>query len=490
MSDSKWAPIVYGRTYEVDFRFIVTPEDFEEKELEWVANYIRVTTRTPEKLPNNPRWLLLKSRRYCLVGVTCMVRELIASTNFEGAEDFTRDSQGRPLYVFVGYIAQKSPEAGVLDCPTIPPMDLRCFAKLYDYVRQRWLEKSYDLSRQEVEKSYRVPYVEELDVTTLKEEADAEFSHAETDITYSIYPENLNYLDKEKNEDVVYIWGIENNQNLWQAASQYSGYLSLCIGLPSEKNFLEGPFLNGTSLDIKAFKQLNKRVNKVIDAEQNVSPVDRQAECQKNEERERANQSRSVRVSPDEGLREQRNRKENPEPEQVKGFQASSHQIQKREDRHQSFPKRQSTRNEESLEQGTSSASAQSFLNFVGEMASNLGDAFSAASKDRIEEKLRQVEIALEDVFVSLEKQQDSLGRAQADIAWQKCKKVRERVKVSKSQCFYRDYKKAEEFVDEAINLLNEVRDITQQRHIDFRPKSEVTDTTTAPKKDDPFNPF
>ena len=48
MFQSKWAAIVYSRTYEVDFRFIVLPKAFTEKDKKWAEKYILGTTRLPE----------------------------------------------------------------------------------------------------------------------------------------------------------------------------------------------------------------------------------------------------------------------------------------------------------------------------------------------------------------------------------------------------------------------------------------------------------
>ena len=163
MTKPLWAPLVYGRTYEVDFRFIAVPDNFGAKDLEKAENYIRVTTRSAEKLPDNPRWLLLKNKRFCIVGVTCMVRELVGAANekTDDLTELTKDSHGRPLYVFVGYVAEKSPDTSILE---FPPMKLKFFTRLYEYVRLRWLEKSYDLSQQEAEVKRRFSYQEDLEI--------------------------------------------------------------------------------------------------------------------------------------------------------------------------------------------------------------------------------------------------------------------------------------------------------------------------------------
>ena len=98
------APIVYGRTYEVDFRYIVLPEDFqgnslvgfEIKEQDWLNNHIRSSTLAAEKLPKKPRWSILKNEKYSVIGVTCMADEL--------AKENTKDRESRSLYVFLGFM--------------------------------------------------------------------------------------------------------------------------------------------------------------------------------------------------------------------------------------------------------------------------------------------------------------------------------------------------------------------------------------------------
>ncbi|NJN08167.1 MAG: hypothetical protein HC815_09270 [Richelia sp. RM1_1_1] len=69
---NQWSALVYGRTYEVDFRLIAMPEDFNDEDKKWALKYILGTTRSPEKLPEQPRWSLFKNDKYCVVGVTAL----------------------------------------------------------------------------------------------------------------------------------------------------------------------------------------------------------------------------------------------------------------------------------------------------------------------------------------------------------------------------------------------------------------------------------
>ena len=77
MFDEQWAAIVYGRSYHLDFRIIAVPEDFTKRDIDWAMPYILATTRRANKLITHPRWSLFKNESHCVVGVTCMVRDLI-----------------------------------------------------------------------------------------------------------------------------------------------------------------------------------------------------------------------------------------------------------------------------------------------------------------------------------------------------------------------------------------------------------------------------
>ncbi|TVQ45034.1 MAG: hypothetical protein EA365_08885 [Gloeocapsa sp. DLM2.Bin57] len=139
----KWAAIIYGRTYELDFRLLAIPKDFNENEKKEVEKLINSTTKEPEKLQDNPRWCLWKTKNYCIVGITSRVKELLAS-EITSAQQYTQDQHNRTLYVFVGYVARPKNDGGFPPIPAYSYKDLSLFKPLYDLVRQRWQEKSYN----------------------------------------------------------------------------------------------------------------------------------------------------------------------------------------------------------------------------------------------------------------------------------------------------------------------------------------------------------
>ena len=99
--EERWAPLVYGRTYEVDYKLPAIPEDFSPEDRNWALQYITVTLREPDKLKNNPRWSLFKNERYLVIGVSCMFREIYRSPDKSGQPfPWATDKHKRPLYIF------------------------------------------------------------------------------------------------------------------------------------------------------------------------------------------------------------------------------------------------------------------------------------------------------------------------------------------------------------------------------------------------------
>lgn len=237
---SEWSAIVYGRTYEVDYRLIAIPEDFRNQEQKWALNYIKGTARTSEALPGRPRWSLFKNKDYCVVGVTCMARELIANSKYEFSEEMTKDSVARPLYLFVGYVARPP-------FPPIPSMNFEFFSQLYNYVEQRWTVKSY----QEASSTpISVLYEEQKDL------ADSELRPSK-----NFDPKEYEFkADKQK----AFLWldTEEERKNLWFLAEQQAikspEDFSLCLGLANQKDALDSPFENVIVANFKDRISLNR----------------------------------------------------------------------------------------------------------------------------------------------------------------------------------------------------------------------------------------
>jgi hypothetical protein len=224
MFQSKWAAIVYSRTYEVDFRFIVLPKAFTEKDKKWAEKYILGTTRLPEKLLEQPRWSLFKNERYCIVGVTCMLREITTNDSDENTSERTQDNGKRPVYGFFGYVTELTKDSDV----EIPSMNLELFTEPSKYVVDKWYVKSFDpASRIADESQYKIDF-------------------KATDIAVR----EVNYFALNNSDKRINLYPNSNAKDLWFEASQSPYPISLCLGIAREKDAIDGPFLNATALDV------------------------------------------------------------------------------------------------------------------------------------------------------------------------------------------------------------------------------------------------
>lgn len=229
---SNWAPIVFGRTFEVDFRFIATPKDLTAKEKSWAQQHILVTTRSPERLRKEPpRWSVLKKEDICIVGVTCMASTL--------SEEMTQDIKQRGLYIFVGYVSRHP-------FPKLPPMDIELFKHLYEYVGYKWHEKPYDTSRHD-------PIYTEYDKSL------PEFIKA-------VNIDNEDFFLNQSDSNIVRVWPDQpqNRENLWQAADE-AKVVTLCLGLAIRNEALQAfPFFNVVAIDVQQKKDLLKVTQHVL----------------------------------------------------------------------------------------------------------------------------------------------------------------------------------------------------------------------------------
>ncbi|MBD2459197.1 hypothetical protein H6G80_34820 [Nostoc sp. FACHB-87] len=247
---SKWSALVYSRTYEVDFRLIAMPEIFTEQDKQWALKHILGTTRSPEKLSEQPRWSLFKNEHYCIIGVTCMARELIQNSRNAIVEDITKDSGNRPIYVFAGYVAELDGEHGLPPIPKYSDKDLEIFAPLYEYVQQRWSVKSY-------QQESKVPLLSQY------EEIDYLAAQPRTDFDREYFA--LNQIDSQ----TVRLWPDENRENLWVATAQqvtdfHAKSVSLCLGLATQKDAVESPFLNATAFGIRQKDDISRKIESSV----------------------------------------------------------------------------------------------------------------------------------------------------------------------------------------------------------------------------------
>jgi hypothetical protein len=231
-----WAAIVYGRTYHLDFRLITVPHDFTPQTITWASQHIVATTQKARNLVNAPRWSLFKNDDYCVMGVTCMVKDLIG--------DSVKDDQGRPLYVFVGYGTQLTANQPLENFPRYTENSLDNFKILYQEIEQVWFLKDYERDNKYPTRSQYYPIS----------------FHNEAIASDSLEPSldhPLNHLFQHP--DKIYLWQSSPQQNslLWQASAQSSVPLATCLNIRG-KAFNNSPFINQSSSQAEPFGIINK----------------------------------------------------------------------------------------------------------------------------------------------------------------------------------------------------------------------------------------
>jgi hypothetical protein len=240
MFDKRWAAIVYGRSFHLDFRLIAIPQDFTQREINWAMPYILATTRRANKLIVQPRWSLFKNESHCVVGVTCMVRDLISQLGTDLIDLLAKDNRHRPLYVFVGYVTKLETLTYPLNLPPYTGNSLAGFQSLYDYVKQVWWIKNYD-------KDSKKP--------VLTDYQSIEFDNSNLDANLET---RLNH--QGKHPDKIFLWQHlpDRNRQLWLSCANCREPTSICLGAISRRTALKSPFLNQTIDELDTFTIIDR----------------------------------------------------------------------------------------------------------------------------------------------------------------------------------------------------------------------------------------
>ncbi len=247
-SSLKWSALIYGRTYEVDFRLIAMPKYFVDiKDRIWAENHILATTQIPEKLSDNPRWSLFTNEKYCVFATTCMVRELFPNNISQDTKDITTDFRGRPLYAFIGYVAERDQKSGQFPpLPAYSDLKLEQFQLLY----QKYLQQCWDVK----------PY---------QPESKQPISTNEEDVSFKSRQIADSELQLNQNLKKIRVWSQEYNSDVWNTVIQeieiFPQPISLCLGLSTPRDAENTPFLNVTILKLDTSRDgldLDKYVEK------------------------------------------------------------------------------------------------------------------------------------------------------------------------------------------------------------------------------------
>lgn len=241
-----WAPIVFARTEQVDFRFLVVPDDFETSMSQWIERYILGSLQSSEKLHERPRWLIVKGNEHTIVGISCRASKL-SSKNIE-------DKYKRGLYLFAGYVSNGQRQE------FIPMMKPESFEQLYTFVHNRWEDSDINESRK-----VKHPYDIVLD----------------NNLSSTISSQQFQF-NQDQNKVKIFSFSEENNLWLWAGACHLS--LSLCLGITYEKEALNSPFLNVTINNMTTEKEISRQNNlkdNFYSSIQKNIPVNKQSETEK-----------------------------------------------------------------------------------------------------------------------------------------------------------------------------------------------------------------
>lgn len=213
---SEWTPLVYARTYSVDYRFIVKPADFDSQDARWARKYILGTFETfsAEGLDDPVRWSVFKDR-YCVVGMTCMAYQL-------KTDKFQDEAGRRGLQVFLGYVSNRKSSA----LSALPPMEKRLFEPLYRLVEDHWNDQTWQQDNpQRTDYRYNLPGGNFPDTRG-----------------WRLNTEEQNTLTRP----------VTFNDWLWAIASgqlKEPRTFSLCLNISRQSRAQEGPFLNTSTFD-------------------------------------------------------------------------------------------------------------------------------------------------------------------------------------------------------------------------------------------------
>lgn len=240
-----WEPLVYGRTYGVDYGYLAVPGSFDREDQEWARCYVSGSRRsvTHACLNRVVRFFLFKSRAYCGVGVSLPAGMV--------CDDRTRTSDYGPreIYVTLGGVAPYDQAAfpEPPHHPGIPALEglrrgLRTiFGPLYEeFVIGRWLEGP--------------PLGNGGALVPTRSEPRVWFPPDEP-VVSSAAPFPLDADDDVR----VHAWPPASEEELWAAACATDPPVSLCLNLSGAQDALAARFGHVTLREAQARKTLYRK---------------------------------------------------------------------------------------------------------------------------------------------------------------------------------------------------------------------------------------
>ena len=258
---SEWSPLIYGRTYEVDFRFLAVPSDFDTSRKEWALRYIRGMLQSPASLKKNSRWAIFSDDQHCVFGVACQVAKLVNPTS-QNERQLCKDRGGRSIYVFVGCVTKVNNDQNI--------NDIHCFSRDDKYLYNHPLKKAFVniVSQQWRATSFR---------NSSSSELSKKLSYSKAN--FNLYqPRNINvrYTLNQFCDNKLFAWpdDLGTDMEVWEAACQYimaRRPISLCLGFDSSSMIMKSPFLNGTIINLDR-RQILDRTSKVTISTEDSDP--------------------------------------------------------------------------------------------------------------------------------------------------------------------------------------------------------------------------
>lgn len=229
MTPVLWAPLVFGRTFYVDFRLLAVPRGTSREDLDWMVAHIQGTTAAPDDLREGCRWSLFKNERLCVIGLTCMATQL----------DFRHVAVGgRDLYQFVGYVTRVDRRALArpyhAPLPSLRELDREPYAlllPLYEPIHRLWQDERTAYTPAEFAAEIERPF--------------------QAGPAFRATPPVWMGEDPVLNDDALQLLAgpMSAAEAWWWSATRYEGPISFCTGLPDRATALAGPFVNACTRD-------------------------------------------------------------------------------------------------------------------------------------------------------------------------------------------------------------------------------------------------
>ncbi len=137
MQESRWAPIVYSRSRDVDFRFMALPEDGPSIGMSaLIVERIRPMLASVAALRGSPSWTVFTTGTHCIFGAAAYVSDIVA----EPSEPDITIVGTRLNYTFTGYAARL---AAPVMLPRSEQLELALLRSLLEFVRKHWEEREH-----------------------------------------------------------------------------------------------------------------------------------------------------------------------------------------------------------------------------------------------------------------------------------------------------------------------------------------------------------